>query len=50
MTNGAFLNCYELDELRERQADAKIDPHYPHWLEDDDSDDLIFNDALYGVV
>lgn len=24
--------------------------HKPLWLEDDDSDDLIFEDALYGVV
>jgi hypothetical protein len=22
----------------------------PLWLEDDDSDDLIFEDALYGVI
>lgn len=41
-----FLNCYELDELRESQKDE----HYPYWLEDDNSDDLIFDDALYGVI
>ena len=39
-----FLNCYELDELRQQEE------HYPQWLENDDSDDLIFEDALYGVI
>jgi hypothetical protein len=24
--------------------------HPPRWLEDDDSDDIIYEDALYGVV
>jgi hypothetical protein len=39
-----FLNCYELDELRQDLNDR------PHWLENDDSDDLMFDDALYGVI
>jgi len=40
----SFLNCYERDELRQ-----DLD-NYPKWLEDDNSDDLIFEDALYGVI
>ena len=39
-----FLNCYELDELRQDLDDR------PRWLEGDESDDLIFDDALYGVI
>jgi hypothetical protein len=39
-----FLNCYELDELRQEQE------HYPNWLENDESDNIIFEDALYGVI
>jgi hypothetical protein len=39
-----FLNCYELDELRQDLE------NHPKWLENDDSDDLIFDDALYGVI
>lgn len=39
-----FLNSYELDELRQ-----DLD-NYPKWLEGDDDDDIIFEDALYGVV
>ena len=42
-----FLNCYELDEQRQQQQPEK---HYPNWLENDESDDLIFEDALYGVI
>ena len=34
-----FLNCYELDEQRQQQQPEK---HYPNWLENDESDDLIF--------
>jgi hypothetical protein len=44
-TNG-FLNCYELDEQRQAQSEE----HYPYWLENDESDDLIYDDALYGVI
>jgi hypothetical protein len=44
-TNG-FLNSCELDEQRQ----AETETHYPYWLENDESDDLIFDDALYGVV
>jgi hypothetical protein len=44
-TNG-FLNWYELDE----QLQAELEAHYPYWLENDDSDDVIYDDALYGVV
>jgi hypothetical protein len=42
-----FINCYELDELRQHQQPER---HYPEWLENDESDDLIFEDALYGVI
>ena len=45
-TYSYFLNCYESDE--QRQSDAE--EHYPYWLENDDSDDIIFDDALYGVI
>jgi len=45
-TTYGFLNCYELDEQRQ----AETETHYPYWLENDESDDLIFDDALYGVV
>ena len=54
-TNG-FLNCYELDEwytlMQDKAYDniSNNDDHYPYWLENDESDDLIFDDALYGVV
>jgi hypothetical protein len=44
-TNG-FLNSCELDEQRQ----AETETHYPYWLENDDSDDLIYDDALYGVI
>lgn len=43
-TSSKFLNCYELDELYEA---AK---HHPYWLENDESDDVIYDDALYGVI
>lgn len=50
-TNG-FLNTYELDEWYQRMEDKAYedDNHRPYWLEDDDGDDLIFDDALYGVI
>jgi hypothetical protein len=41
-----YLNTYELDELMQSQPE----PHYPTWLEDDDTDNVIYNDALYGVI
>ena len=34
-TINGFLNCYELDELRQ------LENHYPEWLENDESDDLV---------
>ena len=39
-----FLNCYEMDELCQQEE------HYPRWLENDDSDSIIYEDALYGVI
>jgi hypothetical protein len=41
-----FLNTYELDELLQSQQET----HYPSWLEDDETDDVVFDDALYGVI
>lgn len=44
-TVNGYLNTYELDEERQ-----ELNHHRPQWLEDDESDDIIFEDSLYGVI
>lgn len=56
-TTTGFLNTYELDEWYQRMEDKAYehiadddDKHRPYWLEDDETDNLIFDDALFGVI
>ena len=43
LTTG-FLNCYELDELREDLIS------YHSWLEDEPDDDISYLDSLLNVI